>query len=549
MTHFEAYVEEINALNVFPVPDGDTGSNMMATLRAALDEALVLAGRERTLDRVAAALSFGALMGARGNSGVILSQIFRGVSEGLAGKKRLDGRDLAHALSRGREAAYAAVAKPVEGTILTVIREAAATAVSVAERDPDLKAVLTATVESAARAVARTPSLLAILREAGVVDSGGEGLYRLLEGALLHLIGAPVAQRPQPEVPPPSSAPVARTDDGFGYETMFLVSAGGRPLDLDAIRRRLESMGDSVLVAGDARTMKIHVHNDRPDQIIAVGLSLGTLSRISVENLDQQTRTLREARADAFTGAAMSPVAPVEPLAGALARGGAVPVALPLTGLSVVAVAVGEGIIGVFESFGVSGIVNGGQGANPSTGELLRAIRAAPGGEVIVLPNNPNVKLAAQQAAALAPEKRVIVVPTRNGAEGFAALLALDPSRGAEENAGPMLEAARAIQTLKVTEAIRAARIGGRKVRKGQTIALDPDDGLVAAGGDRQATVLTAVAALEPGYELLTIYYGDGAELDEAERLSRALTAAHPGVDVELVYGGQPHYRYVIAAE
>jgi hypothetical protein len=549
VTHFEAHVEEINALNVFPVPDGDTGSNMMATLRAALDEALVLGEGERTVGRVAAAVSFGALMGARGNSGVILSQIFRGVSEGLAGKKRLNGLDLAHALSRGREAAYAAVAKPVEGTILTVIREAAATAVTVAERDSDIETVLTATVESAARAVARTPSLLAILREAGVVDSGGEGLYRLLQGALLHLIAAPSAPTPEVGVRPRRSALVARADEGFGYETMFLVSAGARPLDLDGIRRQLESMGDSVLVAGDARTMKIHVHNEHPDQIISVGLSLGTLSHISVENLDQQARTLREARADEFTGAAMAPVAPVEPLAGARVPAGEVGAALPLATLSVVAVAAGEGIIGVFESFGVSGIVKGGQAANPSTGELLRAIRAAPGAEVIVLPNNPNVKLAAQQAAALAPEKRVIVVPTRNGAEGFAALLALDPTKGADENAGPMLDAARAIQTLQVTQAIRAARIGGRKVKKGQTIALDPDDGLVAAGGDREATVLAAVAALEPGYELLTIYYGDGSDLDEAEGLSRALTAAHVGVEVELVHGGQPHYRYVIAAE
>jgi hypothetical protein len=548
VTHFEGHVEEINALNVFPVPDGDTGSNMMATLRAALDEARALPEGERTVDRVAAAVSFGALMGARGNSGVILSQIFRGLAEGLAGKKRFNGLDLAHALSRGREAAYAAVAKPVEGTILTVIREASAAAVTVAERDPDIEIVLTATVEAAARAVARTPSLLAILREAGVVDSGGEGLYRLMQGALLHLVGA-VAATPAISVEPRRSTLVAHADEGFGYETMFLVSAGEQPLDLDGVRGQLEAIGDSVLVAGDARTMKIHVHNERPDLILAVGLSLGVLSRISVENLDQQARNLREARADEFTGAAVVATAPVEPLAGALKPAADGEATGTAARLSVVAVAAGEGIVAVFESFGVEGIVRGGQAANPSTGELLRAIRAASAAEVIVLPNNPNVKLAAQQAAALAPEKRVIVVPTRNSAEGLAALLAIDPARDAEANGGPMLEAARGIQTLQVTEAIRAARIGGRKVRKGQTIALDPDDGLVASGGDRQATVMTAVAALEPGFELLTIYYGDGADLDEAEALSRALTAAHTGVEVELVHGGQPHYRYLIAAE
>jgi hypothetical protein len=554
VVHFEGHVEAINALNVFPVPDGDTGSNMMATLRAALDEARALPDGERTAERVAAAVSFGALMGARGNSGVILSQIFRGVAEGLAGKKRVNGLDLAHALSRGREAAYAAVAKPVEGTILTVIREASAVAVTVAERDPDIEAVLTATVDAAARAVARTPSLLAILREAGVVDSGGEGLYRLLQGALLHLVGAVSATAPEVGLEPRRSALVANADEGFGYETMFLVAAGEQALDLDGIRRQLETIGDSVLVAGDARTMKIHVHNERPDLVLAVGLSLGVLSRISVENLDHQARNQREARAREFAEAAL-PVAPVEPLAGTMASsgdgmgGGAGDRPESAASLSVVAVAAGDGIVAVFESFGVEGIVRGGQAANPSTGELLRAIRAASSSEVIVLPNNPNVKLAAQQAAALAPEKRVIVVPTRNSAEGLAALLAIDPARDAEANGGPMLEAARAIQTLQVTEAIRAAKIGGRKVRKGQTIALDPDDGLVASGGDRHATTLAAVAALEPGFELLTIYYGDGADLGEAEALCRALTAAHAGVEVELVHGGQPHYRYLIAAE
>ena len=555
LTHFEAHVADIDALNVFPVPDGDTGSNMMATLRAAREEAEGLGAGERSAARVAAAISFGALMGARGNSGVILSQVFRGMSESLADRKRFDGLDLANALVRGRDTAYAAVAKPVEGTILTVIREASAAAVLAAARDRGMEAVLRATVESAARAVASTPSLLAILREAGVVDSGAEGLHQLLHGALLHLVGggaATVAPRARVMAPRPAAA-AAHADDGFGYETMFLVSAGERPLDLDAVRRRLEGIGESVLVAGDAQTMKIHVHNERPDEVIAIGLTLGTLSRISVENLDQQAHGVREARAGAFTGApagTLAPVPPVEPLAGSRApeAAPATPVEVT-TGVSVVAVAAGDGIIDLFESFQVARIVRGGQAANPSTGELLLAIRAVPGREVLILPNNANCKLAAQQAAALAPEKRVVVVPTRNGAEGLAALLALDPDKDAAANAVPMLKAARSIQTLQVTEAVRAARIGGRKVRKGQTIALDPDDGLVAVGGDRQATVVAAVGALDPGFELLTVYYGDGAAREEAETLAGALNAAHPGVEVELVPGGQPHYRYLIAAE
>ena len=304
VANLEAHVDEINELNVYPVPDGDTGSNMLATVKAALDEAEAVAGQ--SAERIAAAISFGALMGARGNSGVITSQIFRGMAEGLGGKTRFNGLDLAHALSEGARTAYAAVAKPVEGTILTVIRESAVAAVAAAERDNDIETVLGATLDGAEKSVARTPSLLAILREAGVVDSGGQGLYRLLQGALLHLVGSPRSPRhAEPAPAPKPSTLVAHADEGFGYETMFLLQAVGRqPLDVDAIRDHLESIGESVLVAGDGRALKVHVHNERPDLVIGYGLALGTLSRISVENLDNQARDVRETRAAAFTGEA-----------------------------------------------------------------------------------------------------------------------------------------------------------------------------------------------------------------------------------------------------
>ena len=567
VAHFEKHVEEINALNVFPVPDGDTGSNMMATLRSALEEAERLPASERDAGRVAAAIAFGALMGARGNSGVILSQVFRGMSEAVKGRRRINGLDLAHALAAGREAAYAAVAKPVEGTILTVIREASAAAVTSAERDPDIEGVLTATVEQAERAVARTPSMLPILREAGVVDSGGQGLYRLFQGALLHLVGGQAAVAPTAGLEAPRRAAlVAHADEGFGYETMFLVTAGDGGLDIDAIRTTLDGIGESVLVAGDARAVKVHVHNDRPDAVIAYGLSLGNLSRISVENLDNQAHDVREARAGAFAGdaaAVVAQIAPVEPLVAVQAtaddaREATLAAAGP-DGISVVAVAAGDGIERVIASIlpvgvrvgrlGVVAIVRGGQSANPSTGELLRAIREAPTRHVIVLPNNPNVKLAAQQAAALVPDKRVAVVPTRNAAEGIAALLGMDPARGADENAAVMLAAARAIQSLQVTDAVRDAKIGGRKVKKGQTIVLDPDEGLVAVGGDRRETVLKGLAALEAGFELISIYYGSDIDLEEAEAMSSAVTDAFEGIDVDLINGGQPHYHYLIATE
>jgi hypothetical protein len=552
VVNLEAHVDEINGLNVYPVPDGDTGSNMFATVRAALDEAEAVAGEPA--ERIAAAISFGALMGARGNSGVITSQIFRGMAEGLAGKKRFNGLDLAHALSQGAKAAYGAVAKPVEGTILTVIRESAAAAVAAAERDSDLESVLAVTVDAAEKSVAKTPSLLAILREAGVVDSGGQGLYRLFQGALLHVVGrapvvaAPAGKRAAAKV----STLVAHADEGFGYETMFLLQAeGSRLLDVDAIRIHLESIGESVLVAGDARALKVHVHNERPDLVIGYGLGLGSLSRISVENLDNQARDVRETRAAEFTGAVDATNGVGGPTAGSSGGAGAGAPAddtreLPL---AVIAVAPGDGLARIFrDDFGVAAVVRGGQTANPSTGELMEAVEAVRAREVLLLPNNPNVVLAARQVAEMS-SRPVYVVPTRNAAEGYAALLALDPTKDAATNAEPMTKRGRALETMAVTEAVRDATIGGRKVKRGQTIVLDPDDGLIAANGNRDKAVLAAIATLHPGTELVTIYYGDGAGLEEVEAIARKIGAARPGVEVEVFHGGQPHYRYLLSAE
>jgi DAK2 domain fusion protein YloV len=560
VANLEAHVDEINALNVFPVPDGDTGSNMMATVRAALEEAEAL-GPNGTAERVAAAAAFGALMGARGNSGVITSQILRGIAEGLAGKTRFNALDLANALDAGTRAAYGAVAKPVEGTILTVIRESSAAAVTTAERQPDIEAVLGSTLDAAHAAVAKTPSLLAILKEAGVVDSGGQGLYRLFQGAFEFASGrAGVAATTGTATAPTiravgaagGSVLVAGADEGFGYETMFLVQA--RPstsLDVDAIRRRLEAIGESVLVAGDATALKVHVHSERPDEVIGYGLSLGALSRISVENLDHQARDVRETRAAAFTTAAG---ADAEPPASHASTNGAAPVPeaddVPgeLLPLAVVAVAAGDGLAAIFRDFGVHQVVLGGQAANPSTGELLEAVRSVAAREVLLLPNNPNVVLAARQVAALA-DRPVAVAATRNAAEGFAALLALDPTRSAADNAIQMTAAGRAIQTLSVTAAVRDATIGGRAVKSGQWIALDPDDGLVAVDDDATACVLAAIGRLQPGFELLTVYYGADGDLASTEALARQVRAVAPGAEIEVVRGGQPHYRYLISAE
>ena len=550
--NLEHHVDEVNGLNVYPVPDGDTGSNMLATVSAALDEAEGVT--EVSAERVAAAISFGALMGARGNSGVITSQIFRGMAEGLGGKKRFNGLDLAHALTQGTRAAYGAVAKPVEGTILTVVRESSDAAVAAAERNNDLETVLAVTVDAAENSVARTPSLLAILREAGVVDAGGQGLYRLFQGALLHLVGqAPLvaavggAERAAARV----SALVAHADEGFGYETMFLLQAeGSRHLDVDAIRGHLESIGESVLVAGDARALKVHVHNERPDLVIGYGLTLGSLSRISVENLDNQARDVRETRAAEFTGGAAASNGAAGPVAATYGadRGDGAGDGAELA-LAIVAVAAGDGLAKIFrDDFGVAAVVRGGQAANPSTGELMAAIEAIRAREILLLPNNPNVVLAARQVAEMA-SRPVVVVPTRNAAEGYAALLALDPTKDAATNLGPMTKRGRSLHTLAVTEAIRDATIGGRKVKRGQTIVLDPDDGLIAAHGDRDKAVLAAMGTLPPAFELVTIYYGDGADLEEVEAVSRKIAAALPSVEIEIFHGGQPYYRYLISVE
>ena len=567
----EASADEINALNVFPVPDGDTGTNMVATVRAALEEADRV-GPGADAERVAQAVSFGALMGARGNSGVITSQILAGMAHGLAGKRRFNGLDLAHALDAGTKMAYKAVAKPVEGTILTVIREASAAAIAAAERDNNVESVLVATVDAAEKAVAKTPSLLPILREAHVVDSGGQGLFRLFQGALEAARGRPLSAggasvtAPSTAAHPPGPALAPGAEMGaFGYETVYLVQSRlGMPLDVSAIQAHLESIGESVLVAGDSHLAKVHVHNERPDAVIAYGLSVGMLSRITIENLDSQAHDVREAKATAFVGEAAGsteaasragmaigiadtrkPEAPADDDATTLTR-------LPL---GVVAVAPSDGLAAVladtaapFREYGAFRVVRGGQSANPSTGELLEAVRATQADELLILPNNPNVILAARQVAAMA-DRPVHVIPTRNCAEGVAALFELDPSADAATNAATMTEASRAIQTLQVTEAVRDATVSGRKVKKGQTIALDPDDGLLSVDNDAQKAVLAALARLDKGYGLITVYYGEDATLDDAETLALRMREAAPGVDVEVVHGGQPHYRYLVSAE
>ena len=553
VANLDAHVDEINALNVFPVPDGDTGSNMVATMEVALAQAEAVAGEPAWT--IAGAIKRGALHGARGNSGVILSQILGGMADALDRKRRFNGLDLAFALRQGVERSYRAVSQPVEGTILTVIRDAAEAAVAVAERDPDIETVLAAAVDAAEKSVARTPTLLPILREAGVVDSGGEGLFRLFQGALQQVVGTTPATVGHPADTARLSMLVAHADEGHGYETVYFVRPlKRRKLDLDAMRDRLAVLGESVIVAGDHGEAKVHVHNEHPDEILAYGLSLGTLSDITVVNLDHQTAEVRDRRVVELTGATAGagrgdgPAAPATETMPAPASIWVDPRALngATMPFAVIAVATGEGLEKEFRDRGAAAIVRGGQTSNPSTGELLAAVQRVNALEVVILPNNRNVVLAARQVVGLAT-RPVHVVPTRNAVEGLEAILAVNPGADVATNVLRMTEHGRDVRTLQVTTAIRDAKIGARKVRKGQTIVLDPDEGLVAADRDRNRAVLAALATLTSSFEAVNLLYGEGADLAEAEALAARVEEAYPHVEVDVGHGGQPLYPYLIA--
>jgi uncharacterized protein len=547
------HVDEVNALNVFPVPDGDTGTNMLATLQAAVEEAAAAAAADGQLANVAEAAGTGALMGARGNSGVILSQLFRGIADVLQDKSEIDGRDLARALDRGCDAAFAAVARPVEGTILTVAHDASRAAARAARDSREVEVVLAAAVDEARAAVERTPSQLAVLRHAGVVDAGGRGLEIILLGALGYARGETVAAAA--ELPHDLVFPAfeALEEDGYGYETVYVVMpAEGTRLDVAAMRSQLEQMGESVLVAGDERAAKIHIHNERPDQVIAYGLSLGSLSRIVVENLDRQAHAVRAdhppsapdgtepASADADAEAAFA-LAPADALSAApLNHDGRGPV--------VVAVAPGAGLERVFRALGAA-VVRTADGVNASAGELAQAIRATGCREIVVLPNNPNVRLAAMQSGELCVDQEVAVVPTRNPAEGIAAMLALDSGADLARNVEQMLKASRETRTLQVAQAVRDARLGRRRVREGQHIVLDGDQKLVAVDNDLNQAIVQALQRLKGGFELVTLYYGADADERQADELAAVLRREFAESEVEIVEGGQDHYSYLVAAE
>ena len=522
----EQNTQAINSINVFPVPDGDTGTNMYLTMRATMDEAYESGSEAANI--VSSAMARGALMGARGNSGVILSQILRGFADSLSDKERFDGIDFVAALDKAAASADRAVSHPVEGTILTVMRAVAAAARERSRKlRGNLKGILTACVEAAKDSVAKTPSLLPALREAGVVDAGGQGLYVMLEGALRYLRGdqaslAPLAiQDPERTWARTTTALHEGGEGKYGYCTEYLVS--GEKLDARATLERMLELGDSVLVVGDETLLRVHLHTIEPDTAIAYGRSLGALSQIKVGDI--------EAQAQEFVGHVKD---------GGYERDIGV--------VGVVAVVSGQGLEEVFRSLGASAIVSGGQTMNPSIKQILEAVESCAQKEVVVLPNNKNVVLGAQQAAKNSG-KRVRVVRTTSVPQGMAALLALNPEAGLDDNVALMEDAGHAIQTIEVTKAIRTTTVDGLRVRVGQDIAL-LDGKLTVAEDSAQAAVRESLKQLvTPQSSLVTVYFGASSTTEDAETLAQEIRAVYPSLQVDIVYGGQPHYSYIISLE
>jgi DAK2 domain fusion protein YloV len=520
----EASVDRINDLNVYPVPDGDTGSNMRSTVRA-VEEALAQPPSTAP-PALARLVARAALLGARGNSGIIASQLVRGLCDALAGAATLDGATAAQALRAGADTAYAAVHEPVEGTILSVARGAAEGAEAAARAGASLDAVLDASLAAAEAALARTPEQLPILREAGVVDAGGAGLVELLRGGIAGLRGEP----------PPEASPRLRevatlesshlAPSRYRYCTSYVVEGPG--VDPRRLERELSELGDSLVVVGDGEACKAHVHTDEPGAALAVGTRMGVISGVEVANMRQQ----QEAR-DARLEAAALAVAPQA-----------------VGACDAVVVVAGAGNRRLMEDLGARVVVEGGQTMNPSTGELVEAIAACPAPEVVVLPNNGNVVLAAEQAAA-ASGRTVAVVGTRSIPAGLAAMVAFDSDRGSEANAAAMRDAAAQVRTGELTSAVRDATANGIAVRKGDYLALL--DGRVVASLCEPTLAVRELAErlLAEGGELLTVLRGEAAavaplHLDEA---LAEVAAAHPELEIDVQDGGQPNSPLLLSVE
>lgn len=543
----ESNAHLVNSLNVFPVPDGDTGTNMLLTMQASVREAYATPSTHA--GEICAALSHGALLGARGNSGVIVSQIVRGFARAVDGRERIEARLLADALVEGARTAYKGVVRPVEGTILTVIREAADRAVVAAAQSDDVRFVLARTVEAARAAVARTPQLLPVLKEAGVVDAGGQGLTFVLEGALKYLEGEPL-ERAARAGPAPHLENLTR-EQGWGYDIQFHIR--GQDLDVETIRDTISALGESALVVGDKTLVKVHVHAPNPGTILQYGAEQGPLVNIIIENMQAQYLDFVAGHtADERAGAENLGVAALSPESlGAILPYDVKHTAGPtenFTGIGTLAVVPGEGLRRIFESLGISGVVYGGPTMNPSAQDLLQAINHVQSNRVILLPNDKNIILAANQVRELTP-KQVQVIPSRSVPQGVAALLAFNYQADLAFNVRAMTAALGRVRTLELTHATRAAHFNGLGVRQGQPIAL-LDGELVAAGDEVRALVLHGLhlAGTEQS-EIVTLYYGADQNAGAAEEMRALIQHEFPAQEVEVHSGGQPLYPYLISIE
>jgi DAK2 domain fusion protein YloV len=525
----EKCAADIDALNVFPVPDGDTGTNMLLTMRSSMEEAGTTADSSGASE-VAKAMARGALIGARGNSGVILSQIWNGLAQGIEGKEKITGGDLVEGLLQASKVAYKGLSNPVEGTILTVMKDAAEAAKEHADKSGhDVVSIWEVTVDAARDSVANTPSLLPVLKESGVVDAGGQGLYTIFEGALHYLKGEAEQLKLRKPWLVASSVPLAAKtpqmvganavpEVPYGYCTNFVIKGHG--LDPDKIRERLEKKGQSVIVIGNNSAIRVHIHTLDPGEVMHYVVSKGTLHEITINNMDEQYREFLEMQRER----------------------------MPEVDIAIVAVVVGDGLSNVFTSLGTTAIVPGGQTMNPSTKDLLQAVEAAPSEKVIILPNNKNIVLTAGQVQSLT-KKTVKVVPTKTIPQGVAALLAFDYEADLETNTQNMDEAIRAVKSIEVTRAIRSTRLGGFDIKKNQAIGfLDGD--LVAVSNKPEDVLGEVLARVNLSKaEVITIYYGSDTTPADTEQVVAGIREKYPKLQVEVIKGGQPHYNYMVSVE
>ena len=515
----------IDALNVFPVPDGDTGTNMSLTIQSAVKE-LVNCRSNKIID-VAEAVSKGALKGARGNSGVILSQVLRGLCNVLKKEEEIEVKLFAQALISGAEIAYGAVSKPKEGTMLTVARMVAEHAQAIRGKHKDFETFLPEIIAEGNRAVELTPTLLPVLKKAGVVDAGGKGLMLLYEGMYKAIMGESVSEEVvAPEVESADSLMehadiMSLGDIEFAYCTEFFIINLKKKTtiaDIERLREKLMAIGDSVIVIGDLEFVKVHVHTNKPGKALTEALELGELDRLKIENMLEQNRALMKKYEEEKKEMGM------------------------------MAVSAGDGITGIFKDLMIDAVIEGGQSMNPSANDIANAVRRINADNVFVFPNNKNIILAAEQAKSLVENKKIHVIPTKNIPQGFAAALAFNPELPVEENKANMLHAIDAVVVGQVTYAVRETKLNGFDLKVGDVMGLD-NKKILAKGDNVGQVAIDLIEKMRSGEEIITLYYGQDVKEEEALELQEILSEKYPDCDVELHYGGQPIYYYYIALE